>query len=84
MLKIYQNKSIKDANNHSEAATYCVSWYLFTILDVWYKIEPDAKTTIPTLNHSPRLKAKMVPAIMRPQGIQKPMAKADFKKKSLF
>ena len=81
---MYQNNHIKEANNPREAATYWCSWYLCTILEVWYKMEPEANTIIPTLNHSPRLNPNKVPATIRPKAIKNPMVNADFKKEKSF
>ena len=47
-------------------------------------MEPEAKTTIPTLNQSPKSKPNNVPAIIRPRAIKNPMVNADFKKEKSF
>lgn len=84
MLNIYQNNSINDANKPKDAATYWSSLYLCTILEVWYNIDPEAKTTIPTLNHKPKLKPNNTPATINPKAIKNPIAKIDFKKEKSF
>ena len=75
MLNIYQNNSIKDANKPNAAETYWSVEYLWTKLEVWYKIEPAARTIIPTENQSPRLKPNNKPATIKPMAIKKPIVK---------
>ena len=84
MLNMYQNKSIKEANSPNEATTYWFDLYLWIRFDVWYRIEPDAKMTMPTLNQRPKLKPNNIPATMRPKARAKPMAKIDFRKEKSF
>jgi len=85
MDRMYQKSNIKDANNASAAPTYWSLSYLWTMFEVWYKIEPEASTTIPTLNHNPKSKPNNKPATIRPNAIKNPTAKADFiNEKSFF
>jgi len=58
---------------------------LFLIWCVLYKIDPDAKTIIPTENHKPKSKLNNIPATIAPNATKNPMAKMLRKKeKSAF
>ena len=81
---MYQKSNIRLAKSPKEAATYWLDLYLWTRLEVWYKIDPDAKITMAALNRSPKLKPNNIPATMSPRAMAKPTANIDFRKEKSF
>ena len=72
MRNTYQNSSMIEANNSSDAPTYWSVWYLCMSCDVWYKILAPARTTIPTENANPKLKPNNAPTTIKPSDIKPP------------
>ena len=72
---MYQSKVMNAAKRPRAAATYCLVLYLYNMLDVWYKIDPEINTTINPLKASPKLKPKNIPAKIIPKAMNPPIIK---------